>query len=44
MEPSFNDKPKFNHRADELIVAGCYAEAQTLLEAAFQEMPVGWNL
>jgi hypothetical protein len=43
MEPSFNDKPKFNHLADELIVAGCYAEAQTLLEAALQEMPVGWK-
>ncbi len=43
MEPSFNDKPSFNYRADELIVAGCYAEAQTLLEAALQEMPVGWK-
>jgi tetratricopeptide (TPR) repeat protein len=33
----------FNHRADELLVKGCYADAQALLEAAVQEMPAGWS-
>lgn len=33
----------FNREADELIVAGRYAEAQAMLEAALREMPAGWK-
>ena len=33
----------FNKQADELIVAGRYAEAQALLEVALQAMPNGWT-
>lgn len=36
-------EPRFNHRADELIVNGRYADAQALLEAAIQTMPAGWT-
>ena len=36
-------EPSFNRRADQLIVKGRYAEAQSFLEAAIQAMPAGWT-
>ena len=36
-------EPKFNRCADELIIEGCYADAQALLDAAIQAMPAGWT-
>jgi tetratricopeptide (TPR) repeat protein len=33
----------FNRQADELIVAGRYAETQALLEVALRTMPIGWT-
>lgn len=36
-------EPDFNRLADEMICAGSYAKARTLLEAALREIPVGWS-
>jgi tetratricopeptide (TPR) repeat protein len=36
-------RDNFNKQADEFIVAGRYAEAQALLEAALRAMPSGWT-
>jgi hypothetical protein len=33
----------FNNQADELIVAGHYAEAQALLESELQRASAGWK-
>jgi tetratricopeptide (TPR) repeat protein len=35
--------PSFNNQADELIVAGHYAEAQALLQSELQRIPAGWK-
>ena len=43
MESEFNDEPRFNRLAAELVAEGSYAEAEALLEAAVQSMPTGWK-
>jgi hypothetical protein len=43
MEPSLEGNQSFNHRANELIVSGCYAEAEALLGVALHQMPAGWK-